>query len=354
MRSRTEPPGRVTEHANIPTKDRASLDAPSFALIAVYAALSAGGLATALFVGWYISVHLRELQEVIPQAYCILLLILGLAAAAFLFGAMRSTATVQGRQLGIAFDVGGPAAGALLVIVGGFWLTRAPPTFDLTVRLSGPEVRSDIANSWIVVDLGQLHPRISPDQQGDATQKQVGENHRHDPVRLQLESKQYRLSNPNKTYTIPSDNVLRVDVERIPPALPGSDHILFWWAGDGPKPRIGDITADSSGAVGYAEGIDGRAFDFSGTGFLEAAASKLPIGSKDRTIELWFLPTSLPQDLRKQMIFLCYGAIAKDSEQICLLYSKEFGIGASNFGQGNTRPGANIYKPMASFSVDYL
>src|SRR6516165_5476031 len=98
MRSRTERPSGVTEHANIPLSDHTSLNSPSLALIALYAALSAGGLATALFVGWYISVHLRELQEVIPQACYILLLILGLAAAAFLFGVMRSTAILVAQE----------------------------------------------------------------------------------------------------------------------------------------------------------------------------------------------------------------------------------------------------------------
>jgi len=337
MPASTKPRSRDAEDPIIPADTLGSSNAPSFGLIAVYAVLSAVGLATALFVGWYISVHLHEFQNqgVVDKAYYLLLLILGLAAAAFLFGAMRSTATLQGKHLGVAFDIGGPAAGALLVVVGGFWLTKPPPTFDLTVRLSGP-VRSDISDTWIEIDLGERYDRISPDQLGNAIDKQLREDLKQKEVRLKLDSKQYRLSEPNKIYTMPTDNVLRVSVERIPLALPGTDHILIWWSGDGLNARIGEIAATSNGVFGYAEGIDGRAFNFSGDGFLQASASNLPAGSKDRTIELWFLLSSLPEEFKKQMTFLCYGAVAKDYEEICLLYSKEFGVAVSNYGQGNS------------------
>src|ERR1039458_967624 len=63
------------------------------------------------------------------RVYYIVLLPLGLAAAAFLFGVVKSYATYRGRQLGGKLVLGGPIIAFLLVVILGFVLVPDPSTF---------------------------------------------------------------------------------------------------------------------------------------------------------------------------------------------------------------------------------
>lgn len=67
--------------------------------------------------------HLLELRqgEAFEQTYYLLLLVAAVAVAFAIFGTMQAIATVSGKYLGLHFRVGGPAAGALLVVVGGYY-----------------------------------------------------------------------------------------------------------------------------------------------------------------------------------------------------------------------------------------
>jgi hypothetical protein len=74
-----------------------------------------------------------------PQIYFLVLFVLGLAAAAFLFGALRSTATFEGTPYGGTLKLGGPVVVFAIVIGGGFYLTKADTSFPLVVRVYGPD-----------------------------------------------------------------------------------------------------------------------------------------------------------------------------------------------------------------------
>lgn len=82
--------------------------------------------------------------------YYIILIPCALAVAAFLFGFMRSYATLSGRMFDRKVELGGPIVGALLVVVGGFYLT-GESDFDITVRLTGSSVEEAIKSA---VDAG--------------------------------------------------------------------------------------------------------------------------------------------------------------------------------------------------------
>ena len=71
----------------------------------------------------------------LDRIYYLMLVILGLASAAFLFGAMRSYATFTGKVLNGTLELGGPAVVAGLIIIGGFMLAPRPSTFSVTVRV---------------------------------------------------------------------------------------------------------------------------------------------------------------------------------------------------------------------------
>jgi hypothetical protein len=110
--------------------------------VAGSAVLAVASLGIALGVGWWIATQQDLLGLRFDRAYYVLLVILGLAAAAFLFGVLRSSATLTGKHLGIGFEVGGAAALFLLVVWGGAHFTAPPESFSPIIRLryAGPPV----------------------------------------------------------------------------------------------------------------------------------------------------------------------------------------------------------------------
>ena len=61
----------------------------------------------------------------VGKVYYVALLPLGLCAAGFLFGAMRSFAGYKGEHLGGVLELGGPVVAFVLVVGGGFFLGAA-------------------------------------------------------------------------------------------------------------------------------------------------------------------------------------------------------------------------------------
>jgi hypothetical protein len=75
--------------------------------------------------------------EILSQFFYVVLLAWGLVCALVLFGVLRSYGRLTYRHCGGAIELGGPAACAVLVVVGGFWLAPRNETFALTVRPHG-------------------------------------------------------------------------------------------------------------------------------------------------------------------------------------------------------------------------
>lgn len=129
--------------------------------VAGYALLAFCSLVAALFVGWWITSQADLLGVRFDRAYFVLLVILGISAAFFLFGALRSSAaTVKGQYLGVAFDVGGPAALFLIVVGLGWWLTQPSPSFNGLVRLNYSGPSSDRPNYEQALPSAKLRVRI--------------------------------------------------------------------------------------------------------------------------------------------------------------------------------------------------
>jgi hypothetical protein len=74
--------------------------------------------------------------------YYVVLLALGLAAAAFLFGVLQSYARFKGRNGWGALEFGGPIVGCALVVVGGFYLVPSETPFDFIVFVHGENGRA--------------------------------------------------------------------------------------------------------------------------------------------------------------------------------------------------------------------
>ena len=93
----------------------------------------------------------------IGNLYYIVLFPLGLCAAVFLFGVVRSFARYTGQQYGGTLELGGPIVAFILVVAGGFVLVPKPPsTFPLTVYVHGEAGRNDLVlrnSGYVFVDL---------------------------------------------------------------------------------------------------------------------------------------------------------------------------------------------------------
>lgn len=79
----------------------------------------------------FVSLDLTE------NVYYVLLLALGLASAAFLFGVLKSYARCQDRNGGAGLELGGPIIGCALVVVGGFYVVSNPLPFAVTLYVHG-------------------------------------------------------------------------------------------------------------------------------------------------------------------------------------------------------------------------
>src|SRR5713101_5029748 len=80
----------------------------------------------------------------IGNLYYIVLLPLGLCASAFLFGILRSYARYEGKVLGGALEIGGPAVIFGLVVIGGFFLPSPQIPFSMTVFVHGEQSIDDL------------------------------------------------------------------------------------------------------------------------------------------------------------------------------------------------------------------
>jgi len=86
--------------------------------------------------------------------YFIVIFPLGLAAAGFLFGALRSTASFVGTRYGATLQLGGPVVIFVMVILGGLTIARPENTFSLLVRVHGPAGPSEvIGHGKVTLDL---------------------------------------------------------------------------------------------------------------------------------------------------------------------------------------------------------
>ena len=182
-------------------------------MVISFVALVIAGIAA-----WFMIVHLDTLARymAIERAFYVLLVVVALGAAAFLFGAMRSYGSISGNRFGTTFEFGGPAALAVLLVLGGMELPSSVKPFDLTVRFVGmqqvtPGDKADI-------DLGVRHEVLDIGSFGDVVIRGVDPQVMSQRINIGLISKSWRIKHPENDYAIPSDALIRI--ETISAALP--------------------------------------------------------------------------------------------------------------------------------------
>jgi hypothetical protein len=109
-------------------------------------------------------------RGVASQIHFFLVIPWGLAAAAFLFGAMRSYALFKGKRVGSVLELGGPVVLFVLVAAGGlYYMSLLKEPFTLTVRAHAADGREPIiARGDVTVDLGALRQTRAFDTNGEA------------------------------------------------------------------------------------------------------------------------------------------------------------------------------------------
>jgi len=142
--------------------------------------------------------------------YYVVLLALGLAAAAFLFGVLQSYARFNGRNGWGVLELGGPIVGSALVVVGGFHLVPNPLPFSVTVFVHGEGGIHDLVpkdSGDVVMELGGKVQREQIGSNGTADFKDIPSSHRGEAAPLWFESEQFESAHPEQRYVLSGDDI---------------------------------------------------------------------------------------------------------------------------------------------------
>ena len=237
-----------------------------------YAVISFIGLAIAIAMLFVLINWSSELREIgsIGRAYYLLLVPLGLGAASFLFGAMRSYATYKGRHFGGYLELGGPVVAAALVVLGGFWLVPTEETFSVTIRVHGPGgIQDFIETGRVFVDLGRDRRWVDISAQGEAELKEIPARFKGEAAIIGVEVTGFTTQDEEKRYTL-SDEVIYVELDKEPLILGG--RVVEVGTGEPVEgarivvlgPHQGESVSDSNGAFRFqveGEGLAGDRVD---------------------------------------------------------------------------------------------
>ena len=132
--------------------------------------------------------------SLVERFYYIVLVLMGLAAAVFLFGVLPSSAAYEGSVLGGKLRLGGAIVGAALVVVGGYFFAPNAPTFSLTVYVHGQGGPQNIVlrnSGSVVLELGPEPKRAQIGENGQAYFPAIPVNFRGQQVPAWVESESY-------------------------------------------------------------------------------------------------------------------------------------------------------------------
>jgi Carboxypeptidase regulatory-like domain len=137
--------------------------------------------------------------------YYVVLLPLALAAAAFLFGVLRSYAHYRGEQLGGVLELGGPVVAFGLVVIGGFFLVPNVTPFSLTIYVHGENGPHDLVlrnSGFVFLDLGPDRRREPIGDKGQAYFAGIPANFRGQDVAASVESDAFEQIAPQQKHRL--------------------------------------------------------------------------------------------------------------------------------------------------------
>ena len=143
------------------------------------------------------------------KVYYVCLILMGVFSGISLFNYLKSSAKVSGHAQGWGMEVGGPAALALLVVLGGFLLIPRLEYFDLTVRAT--DEKGNIAYSnrkaqfTIMLPTGQRTGYFTAE--GEGTIKGLPAKLFNTKAKIQVNIYFYEQLEPGREYTLDNDVV---------------------------------------------------------------------------------------------------------------------------------------------------
>lgn len=145
--------------------------------------------------------------------YYIVLVPVGLASAAFLFGALRSSAKYSGKTSYGSIELTGPVVIFCLVIIGGFYFASPESEFLLTIRtIDAGEPQKILNNGSIIIDLGDQRLNKNLNENGEVMFAGIPSRFLGKPVNVIPQIKSYRIKGSN-LITIPDSRVIYLELE---------------------------------------------------------------------------------------------------------------------------------------------
>jgi hypothetical protein len=148
-------------------------------------------------------------------AVYLVLVPLGLGAAGFLFGAMRSLAEYQGTAWFGTLRLGGPVVVFVMVVLGGLILPKASRV-QAVVHVYGPGGSDDVIRQGTVrLMLGQAILVQPIDQNGAAYFPDLSSEFLGTPIEVSAQVEGYR-TRTSQSRTLPPNGVIRLDLDKVP------------------------------------------------------------------------------------------------------------------------------------------
>ncbi len=184
---------RANRNPSVPAQgDASSGSIWTFALLAFVSFLC--GIAVLLLLvfkgDWAVKLGLEG------RLFYVTLLPLGLSAAVFLFGVVRSYAAYTGQVYGGTLELGGPIVAFVLVVIGGFELVPNPSPFSVTAFVHGEAGSHDLVlrdSGWVSMDLGQDRKRERIGDKGEARFQSILPSFRGQTVPVDVDAPGYEL-----------------------------------------------------------------------------------------------------------------------------------------------------------------
>jgi len=152
------------------------------------------------------------------HVYYLVLVLMGLAAAGFLFGVLPSSATYEGTVLGGTLKLSGAIVGAAMVVVGAYFFVPKTSTFPLTVYVHGKGGPQDTVlrnTGRVVLVLGPEPRSESIGENGQAYFPAVPADFRGQEVQAWVESDAYESVDPSAKHRLDSTSLYLVIQRKI-------------------------------------------------------------------------------------------------------------------------------------------
>lgn len=145
--------------------------------------------------------------------YYIILVPVGLASAAFLFGALHSGAKYLGQNSFGSIELTGPVVIFCLVIIGGIYFAPPETNFSLIIRTSVSNEPEKIINyGSVIVDMGQQRIEKQINENGEVSFSGLSSVNLGKSVNIIPQIKGYKIKG-SSSFSIPESRVINLELE---------------------------------------------------------------------------------------------------------------------------------------------